>query len=594
MISLAGVILCILLLAAGTPGAASPAVAPPGREVSVIAVAGGAELRVRGRPVIRLPGRGAVARLREAAARLEPLLPPPTEVSVRSAGTGARLVVDGRVVLAVTRADLGRLGLPRPTVEQWAAALRAAIETPPIALSRRDLVLSPGYGETIAVVPAWAAPVTLGAYDETVITVTLQGERATVTGRAVGRAIVPFRMGPYRVQLPVSVRPPAGRVPAEAEVVVTGSPAPPDLVREAIDRRLQDVVERDPGSVMVVGRAVLDGPVPPGQSITVLVPVTLRSPHAGPAGGTVAVRVTNAPVALADPDLLLISNRPEKITDNGLLFQESLEPGRPARLLYHHLNGTPGQSRVLKITLHNPERTRARVHYLSGHAGPSGDPIYIGYASTQRFLDALIAGRGYVVDVPAGGGITFTAHTLPALALVSGLMQFQVLDGGPVGLVVHVRTPWLLDHTVTADLGPYAFPHPRGTFSGSVIEIDRELAAHEAAPVADLGVMSNLRDVRTGEALAGDYGVLYRVRLRLVNPTDRDVGAALVAQAAGGLARGLFYVNGTPVDVGLMRAYDEKVVTEVSVPPGGAREMLIVTMPVAGSYYPVRLGLRPR
>jgi hypothetical protein len=336
------------------------------------------------------------------------------------------------------------------------------------------------------------------------------------------------------------------------------------------------------------------GPLAPGATITVPVGVAVRSPYAGPVDGTVRVVVTNERVRLADPEVLLISNRPEAITDNGLLFQETLLPGRPARLLYHHMNGSPTQARVLKITLSNPGATRANVHYLSGHAGPSPDPVLIGYASTARFLDALVATRGYVVEVPARGVTTFTAYTLAPLALVSGLMQFQVLDGGPVDLTVQARLPYLLDRTVTADLGAWAPPHPRGTFPGAVVDIARDVPANEAFSIADLGVMSNLRDVRTGEPLTGDYGVLYRIRLSLHNATDRDVTTGLIANAAGGIARGLFLIDGAPVDVGLIPAAGDRQVAAFTVAPGSRRDVVVLTMPVAGSFYPVRLALRPQ
>jgi hypothetical protein len=173
-------------------------------------------------------------------------------------------------------------------------------------------------------------------------------------------------------------------------------------------------------------------------------------------------------------------------------------------------------------------------------------------------------------------------------------MQFQVVEGGTVDLVVHVRVPYLLDHTIMTDLGPNAFPHPRGTFPGSVVELVKEHPAHQAGAIAELGVMSNLRDVRTREALVGDYGVLYRLRVRLVNPTDREVTTALVANAAGGLARGLFYVNGAPVDIGLLRPNEDRDVAVLTVPAGVSRDVTVLTMPVAGSYYPVRLEMRPR
>lgn len=590
-----GLLLAGMWLAAlSDPAACGPASAG---EIAVRGWAGpdaGAELWVRGRPVIRLLGRGALARLRGVAARLDPLLPPPTVVRTRATGRVATLIVDGQPVLTVTRREVRRHGLPGPLVEQWARALEEALAVRPLVLSRRELVLSPGRVESVSIVAAGAAPVMATALDPRIVSVRLADGQAEVEARTVGSTTVTFRLGPYRTDLPVSVRPPAGRIPAGAEVFLTGNPATPELVREAVERRLQEVVWRQPGATMESVAAAVLAPLPVGQSVTLPVTVRLRSPYAGPVDGVIQMRVINMPVQLADPEVLLVSNRPEKITDNGLLFEERLAPGRPARLLYHHLNGTAHQARVLKITLCNPGSGRARVHYMGGHAGPSGDPLFIGFAATQRFLQALVAGRGYIVEVPPGGTTTFTAYALPPLALVSGLMQFQVIEGGPVELMVHVRVPWLLDRTVTADLGPYAFPHPRGTFPGSVVEITAEYLAHRAAAVAELGVMSGLRDVRTGEPLVGDYGVLYRFRLRLVNPTERQVTTALVANAAGGPARGLFFINGAPVDVGVLRPNEDREIVALPVEPGGARDVSILTMPVAGSFYPVRLGWQPR
>jgi hypothetical protein len=606
--------LIILLFAMALPLGAAPRVRPAGKapgprpparvapsppaplaqEVTVADVSGGAELRVRGRPVMIALGADARTRLQNVARILEPLLPEPTTIVAESSRRAARLVVDGQVVISATRTEAARFGhTPIALVSRWAQSLQAALTVRPITVSRASLVLSPGYSQRVAFTTAGDAAVQLGSYDTRVVTVTLADGAAEIAGKALGATLVLFRFGPYRAHVAVSVRPAAGEIPAEAEVVVTGTPATPDLVREAVERRMQEVVKRDPGALLEVGPVTTE-PVPPGQTVTVPVEVVVRSPFAGPVATVVRVRVTNEAINLADPDVLHISNRPETIRDNGWLFNETLAPGRPTRLLYHHANGTPGQARVLKITLTNPGAGRARIHYLNGLAGPSPDSVFIGFISTQRFLDALVNKRGYIVEVPPRESVTFTAYTLPPLALVSGLMQFQVVDGGPIDLLVHVRVPYLLDRTVTKDLGSGAFPHPRGTFPGSVVEVVKELNAPQGGEVADLGIMAKLQDPRTDEPLVGDYGVLYRIRLRLTNTTGREVSTALIANAAGGLARGYFFINGRPVDIGLVPATQDREVATLTVPANGVREFLVITMPVAGSFYPVRLSVRPK
>ncbi len=586
---LAGALVSLALAMVAGPAGSAP------DEITVEPLAGrppGAVLKVRGQPVIQVFGTDAARRLQEAARRLDPLLSHAVTISTTALRTSARLMVGDHVVVIAGRADaaLARM-TPASLAKQWADALEAALAVPPMTLSQTSVVLSPGRPAAVAVTTMLAGSIVVGAFDQQVADVRPAGNEVVITGRNPGNTIVPLRIGPYRAQVAVSVRRPAGVIPAATEVIVTGLPAPAELIHEAVERQLHEAVHREPGATLELGEIAVSGPLAPGEFARIPVSVALRSPYAGPVDGTVRVRVRNLPVELADPEVLLVSNRPETITGNGLLFQETLAPGRPARLLYHHRNGSPAQARVLKIALTNPGATRARVHYLSGLAGPSSDPVLIGYTSTARFLDALVAARGYVVEVPARTATTFTAASL---ALVSGLMQFQVLDGGPIDLTVYVRLPWLLDRTVTADLAPGAYPHPRGSFPGSVVEIVREQPVDAPASVGDLGVMSNLREVRTGEPLTGDYGVLYRIRLRLLNSTDREVTTALVANAAGGPARGLFLIDGVAVDVGLIRPTEDREVTTFTLAPGTRREVVVLTMPVAGSFYPVRLTLRPR
>ncbi len=587
----------LVVIAAGLPAAAEMRGALPG-EVVVARIAdrpGGSELRVRGRPVAQLYGRGAQARMVAAMRALRRAFFAPVAVAVDDRSGVARLLVDGQVVLTADPADAGRDGTtPALLAGRWAGALEQALAVAPLAVLPSSIVLSPGGVAIASVSTPTPGPIVVGRFDARVAEVRLVRGTLRVVGRRLGGTIVTLRLGPYQTPVTIAVRRPAGVIPLAAEVIVTGSPAPPDLIREAVERRVRQVVRLDPGASTAVGRVPVESPLAPGASLSSPVAARITSPYGGPVEGIVQVTVTNTPIRLVDPDRLLVSNRPETITSNGLLFNETLSAAHPARLLFHHLNGTPSQSRILKITIGNPGAAPARVHYLSGLAGPGSDHVLIGHLATARFLSALTAGQGYIVEVPPRGRSEFTAYTLAPQALVSGLMQFQVVEGGPIDLTVHVRLPWLLDRTVTTDLGPWAFPHPRGTFPGALVDVKRDVAADQPSPIGDLGVMSDLKDVRTGEPLIGDYGVLYRFRLRLTNPTDRQITAALMANAAGGPARALFLVDGLAADLGLLQANEERMVTSFVLAPGGTRDVTVLTMPIAGSFYPVRLEVRPR
>jgi hypothetical protein len=60
-----------------------------------------------------------------------------------------------------------------------------------------------------------------------------------------------------------------------------------------------------------------------------------------------------------------------------------------------------------------------------------------------------------------------------------------------------------------------------------------------------------------------------------------------------GPARGAFLIDGRLVEVSF-RPNDERVLWTLTIPAGQAVQVQVVTMPAAGSNYPVRLTLRPR
>ncbi|MBI2200665.1 MAG: hypothetical protein HYU43_01850 [Armatimonadetes bacterium] len=93
--------------------------------------------------------------------------------------------------------------------------------------------------------------------------------------------------------------------------------------------------------------------------------------------------------------------------------------------------------------------------------------------------------------------------------------------------------------------------------------------------------------------LVGDYGIVYRLSLEVRNPSDLDQRVSLVAPALGGAARGLFLIEYDAVDVGILRPGEDRTLASINVRARDQVVMTVVTMPVAGSFYPVRLMLRP-
>jgi len=550
-------------------------------------------------PVLRLRGPDAERRAAEVVRRLSAVLAPgPASlvVTMRARPESADLLLNDRHIVT---ADLTQARFNQTTPEalagQWVERLRESLARNTVTLTPDLVRLHPGGTATVAVSVFLPGPVTLGPFDERIAAARVVGRTVVVAARVVGSTVVPVIVGGGRALLPVVVRRDAGTIPETLTVHVTGDLTNAAVVREAVQRRVDQAVAREPGATVTIGPLPpVDGITPDANQLELAVPVKIRSPYALPVEGVVRVNVVRETVEVADPALLLVSNRPEVVEADGILFSEVVDARHPIRLLYHHMNGTRQHARILTVVLTNRSSRPAEMLMISGLAGPSPDPLFVGHAATARFLQNLVAGRGYVLEIAPRSSYAFSAQTMLPLQLVSGILQLQLLRGEELEVRVQIRLPWLLEGTVAIPVNQIAYPHPKGIFQSPTVTIVRSVDLRWPVPLVDLGSAAALADVRTGEPLVGDYGVVYRMTITAANATEAGVQADLVATAAGGPARGVFLIDGRLVEMAIFRPSEERVLATITVPPGQTAQVKVVTMPTAGSSYPVRLTLRPR
>lgn len=570
--------------------AAQPPAPPP--DVDVVRAGGVAAVQVNGRVALRLRGPGATGRAEAVAARLRRLRSRgDASIHLVPQAGGVDVVVDGVRVITVDR-DLARSNGTSPELlaSTWARSLRTALAVRQLWL-KPSAVAVPLGGEAVVEVKAMpAARPEVGPYDARRVSLHWESDaRLRVFGRRPGTVRLVFRHGAASRQLVVSVRPRAGRLPQSVEVVVTGRPAPAEVVREAVVRMLEAAAHREPGAMLEVGP--VDAPqLAAGQEWRGEVAARIRSPYAMPVEGFVSVRVRNEAVELLPPVRLLVSNNPERIVRDGVFFREWVSTGEAVRMLYHHANGTE-RDKMVTVSLHNPHAAPARVHLQLATPGAWHDSMATGHAAARRFLELSARGAGYVLELPPGRTHRFTTQRTPPGYVVSGLIQVQVLEGGPLEVAVSARTVYVLERAVEHEVEPVETPHPRGVFGPPLVRLERTLAVGGIERV-EIGRSQNLRDLRTGRVLDGDYGVSYVLRLYLTNPSDQPVAVRLVVVASSGPAYATFVVDGELVDLKFLAAGRAGTVLAVTLQPREVRTVELLTMPEAASWYPVRLELR--
>jgi hypothetical protein len=175
---------------------------------------------------------------------------------------------------------------------------------------------------------------------------------------------------------------------------------------------------------------------------------------------------------------------------------------------------------------------------------------------------------------------------------LSGLCDLQVLEGD--ALEVEVKNAENPRNTqlklLQEPFDPFKI-HPHGIFPTPQIEITRQATLPNESLNIEVGKWPWLIDSKTGEPNTGNYGVLYSIKVRLVNRDDNAVKATVSFVPLNGTSMGTFIIDGKLYETGVVRQQENFPITEIELSPREERNVEIVTFPEASSCYPVNIKI---
>ena len=478
----------------------------------------------------------------------------------------------GDALILVVTADLAKANGSTPTAlaEVWAENLRKVVRQGMLRLDRDRIELPVG-GEALVRVTGLARGTLEATEPSGGVEVSVDDANGVVAlrGRAVGRTRVEIVRGRGRATVWVHVKDLAGRLPAELAVDVTGRPAPGGMVAQAALTAAATQARINPGCRLQLDAGALDLPsIPEGDTCRFSVPVGIvGGEDYFPVHGTVPVVVRNLPLPPLESNLLLVSNRPERLTQDGILLDYTFTHKEPTRLMYSHLNESRAR-RNLWVNLLNPTSEPVRLVVSWTWAGPERNEVHVGQTSARRFLEAL----------------------------GSGFATFRILEGEE--LKVEVRTalaPSRNDGSKLPHLGAPFNPfkiHPHGVFAQPFFETEAEFVAGGQPAVMRYGESPWLIDFETGLPNTGNFGVLYKMLVDLRNPDSQPRRVGLYFNPVAGPAGGTFLLEGKVYQAPFRRVRNEALVTEIELAPGETRTVEVVTFPEASSNYPAQVEFR--
>ncbi len=224
------------------------------------------------------------------------------------------------------------------------------------------------------------------------------------------------------------------------------------------------------------------------------------------------------PVVVCRPEgapTMLFSDDPESPTADGVLYADTVGPGR-FRLYVYHANGG-ATARKFPVVVLNPSAAAARVTIRKkGLAAPSTDYVGVGKAVAAAWLDSTLAD---VVTVPAGARVLLDAALDAKHAARAELVHaiYDVELDAP--LKISFVSLGIAADAATATGGLSLLPadnlHDRGTFPGADVSL---VATEPILQAGHLRLGDNVTeddlvgtDATTGAAkkLGGNYGVFY-------------------------------------------------------------------------------------
>ncbi len=429
------------------------------------------------------------------------------------------------------------------------------------------------------------------------VTVDQATQRVTVSGKSPG--VTSVRVSDARGltrDVPVRVAYYAGTIDQHVTLALTGDPASAQFVREQVTRAVRDAAQRRPDAQVIVSSddVPFHGVLEQDDVASFNVPVLIQGRNEIEVDGSTRVDVQNIAVPRISPNSLMVSDYPERLTENGTLFTADLRYEQPSRFLYFHYN-PPGQpDRRIVLRAENLSREPSIVQFISGRGGPSPNEMEVGHSAAKRFLVNVVQNQGQLLTIGANTSLNVVTQDLPAGSVVCNLLQLRVLSGGNVHLTLLAQNAAEDPSAAVGDaaLLESVHKHARGIYPIAEFHFATQWKVNEDYLELLVGQLP-LPNHLLGQALSGDYGVLQSFVVNLENPLSTPQSIAIYENPRGGRSTATYLIDGVLVQSHQVPPYSRYKVRQYVVPSHGFVRVTIVTMPEAGSSLPLRLIFAP-
>ena len=370
----------------------------------------------------------------------------------------------------------------------WASNIVSLLGEKPLRLSKDNLSLPVGEEGRISVMGGKGELKV--SYDASVVEVTTGDDLLIIRGKAAGTARIVVQRGSMKGIIRAVIKDWAGKIMPPLVREVTGNPVPPDIQSQAALNALGDAVQVQPGAQLYLREnPKITIPLEKGAERIVSIPIEIGGKGYYPVEGTVKIQLKNIDLPLDEPSSLMISNRPEELKDDGILFQGRFSKKAPVRLFYSHKNGS-SEKRKLWITLKNLSRTPSKLLLSRAYAGPDKYEVMAGHKAAMRFLEYRGARAGYMLDIHGRATIVLDEFEMASNFTLSGICDMQIMEGEEMEVEVKTTTGSSSSLKILQEpFDPFKI-HPYGIFPCPQIEVQKDFVIPGDSLPMEVGEMA--------------------------------------------------------------------------------------------------------
>lgn len=531
------------------------------------------------------------------------------EVKTHPAGDWIKILVGSALVVEVSPEEAAehRTSVSR-LAETWAATIRDALALPPLKFSSDFERVPVGTSKLLGLVGSLAYAASVNSTNGAVVRVAKTDEGLKVDYVGIGDAQVVAMSGNSKRTLNVSVRPFAGKFPQEFVVEVTGTPATGSTVVGAIEGCIRTRLLSLPMANVNFAPIQADA-LGRGGAKTYTAHVHLRAPEAFDSEGEVTVKVRNLALSKMDDVALWYSNAPESVRQVGPLFSSSLKLNMPVRFLYHHIVMS-SQPLILRVEAINDSDQSAKIMVTPGDTKPDKNPVRAGMTAASEFLRSWKTESGEIVEMPPHSTFPISIRRLSPKETMSGLCTLRMIEGpSEVQVRADALPPFVLqgawyDASLSSTPWREAGTHPINDYDRALSEPSPHVYPNPYKDERiDYSIGGRFGFLLVGQKpisgedhtnnLDGNFGVIYRIKATMKNPTQAATSVDVIFEASAGYMGGLFVIDGNIIQTPLLGPKSESRICRYRLEPGATKTVDIVTIPVSGGSYPATLFLRP-